>query len=344
MKHEFSVALRICFFAAGATTYSLIGILPQLERSVDGTLDSDNTVVVGLAEVGKFVLSLGFLTNWDVRSTAVRDNFEGFKEVLGYFSLPALAYAVSNNLNILLALQMDAGTFQVVRQATIVSTSILWWIVFRKPLSLIRWIAIGILFLGSILCSLQKSDGNKSMGIQSYASIFLIVITLSSSTCAAVSTEWVYKRIPLNDVIYVHNCAMYVWGILLNGIAYMLQRKAGNPFQGFNIYTWLNVLNYMFMGLALSFIMKHFSNITKLFISGASMYISTLAALFLFHLIPSAGYCAALALVSLALVLYNWEMMFPVTKKEDDLSGECDGNTVIGKTEKSPLLQGNGEI
>jgi len=314
MGEEFTLARRTAFFAVGATMYALVGILPQLSLSGNGKMDYDNAAVVVLAEMGKFVLSLSFLTNWDMRSSAITDNFAGFKEVFVYFSLPAFLYAVSNNLNILLALHMDVATFQVLMQSGIVFTSILWWIVFRKPLSLTQWTAIGILTIGSALTSLQKTGGGSNqMGIYSLSAALLIVVSLTCSTVAAVATEWIYKRVVLNDCIHVHNLAMYTWGILINSVAYIFQRKSEYPFQGFNIYTWLIVLNFVFLGLAMSVVMKHFSNITKLFISGASMYISTLAAFFLFHLIPSAYFVVGLSLVTVSLGLYNWEFMFPVS-------------------------------
>jgi len=190
MDDEFTLARRTAFFTIGATMYAMVGILPQLSLS-NAEMDYDHTVVVALAEVGKFCLSLGFLTNCDMRSSAIKDNFVGFKEVLVYFSLPAFLYAVSNNLNILLALRMDAATFQVLNQSAIVFTSILWWIVFRKPLSLTQWTAIGILTIGSALTSLQKASGSSNvMGIHSLAGIPLLVVAVASSTVACVSTEW----------------------------------------------------------------------------------------------------------------------------------------------------------
>jgi len=335
MGSEFTLARRTAFFALGATMYALVGILPQLSRSGSAHMEYDNTVVVALAEVGKFVLSLGFLTNWDVRSSAIRDNFAGFKEVLVYFSVPAFLYAVANNLDMLLALHMDAATFQVMMQSKIVFTSVLWWMVFRKSLSLAQWTAIGILAIGSALTSLQKTDGgSKGMGIHSLAGVPLIVLALASSTVAAVSTEWIYKRIILNDCIHVHNLAMYSWGILINGVAYISQRKSEHPFQGFNIYTWLNVLNFVFLGLAMSVVMKHFSNITKLFIFGASMYLSTLAAVFLFHLTPSAVFIVGLSLVTVSLGLYNWEYMFPVSDYSA-VTGMDEKRVVIGKSNEN---------
>jgi len=312
MDDEFTLARRTAFFTVGATMYALVGILPRLSLSGNAQMEYDNTVVVALAEMGKFVLSVGFLTKWDMRSSAIKDNFAGFKEVLVYFFFPALLFAVSNNLHILLALQMDAGTFQAVMQSGIVFTSILWWIVFRKPLSLMQWAAIGIIAIGSSLCANKSSGSSNVMGIYSLSAALLIVVSLTCSTVAAISNEWIYKRIPLNDCIHVHNLAMYTWGILLNGVAYILQGKSGHPLQGFNIYIWLNVLNLMFLGIAISVVMKHFSNITLLFIHGASMYISTLAALFLFHLMPSTAYIAGMSLVTVAIGLYNWESMFPL--------------------------------
>lgn len=343
MKQEFSFVRRAFFFSFGAVLYALVGILPQLSRS-SATMDTprsgaynitgrtpdalpfDNTVCVGLAELGKWIISMGLLTHWGSNIGAIAEHWTAFTRVFLYFSVPGLLYSIANNLDLLLALYMDAATFQVFIQGKIVSTSVLWWLVFQKSLLPRQWAAIIILALGSAVCSVQKAEEGKMGMNDPLKGIPLGIMAITSSAMAAISTEWIYKTdtgaspaSPGAASFHVQNCAMYTWGIIINWGAYFSRRRAIeelHPFEGFNLYAWLVVVNYVFLGLSISVVMKHFTNITKLFINGASMYVSTCASYLLFHLVPSSAFTQGLCIVTLAMLMYNWELVRAAFSRE----------------------------
>eukprot|EP00397_Hematodinium_sp_SG-2012_P001738 GEMP01001743.1.p1 GENE.GEMP01001743.1~~GEMP01001743.1.p1 ORF type:complete len:375 (+),score=77.94 GEMP01001743.1:215-1339(+) len=337
MADPFDFVQRVFFFSLGAVMYALVGILPQLSRGENRELEYDNVVTVALAESGKLLISIGFLTEWGRNVRAIGENWHAFKKVVLYFSVPAFLYAVANNLDIVLALYMDAATFQVFMQSKIASTSILWWVVFRKKLLVRQWAAIAILTGGSALCSIQKADTGVSMGITDVLGIPLGILAILCSTFAAISTEWIYKNEYVNTTIHVQNIAMYTWGIAINWGKYFYSvasdSRGSSPLKGFNTYAWLVVLNYMFLGLAMSVVMKYFTNITKLFIGGASMYVSTFAAVVVFNLMPSLGFCVGLGIVTVAMVLYNFELveqMLGLSKEAAKETYDAVTPTVLG--------------
>merc|ERR1712151_859506 len=82
--------------------------------------------------------------------------------------------------------------------------------------------------------------------------------------------------------------------------------------KGYNIYTWALVATYSLMGLMLAQIVKYYGSIVKLFISGSSMYFSAVLCLLLFGRIPSALFMASMVLVTLGILLFNWENIRPL--------------------------------
>merc|ERR1712070_1109562 len=76
--------------------------------------------------------------------------------------------------------------------------------------------------------------------------------------------------------------------------------------------------NYAVLGLLLAQIMKFFDSIVKLFISGSSMYASAFLTVTIFKRVPSFKFCFGLFLVTVALLLYNYDKIKElVTKKRD---------------------------
>jgi len=78
-----------------------------------------------------------------------------------------------------------------------------------------------------------------------------------------------------------------------------------NLFRGYTMYTWALVVSQALVGLMISAIMKHASNITRLFIIACAMLVATILSVAVFHLRLNVYFSAAFTFVLIALYLYH---------------------------------------
>eukprot|EP00929_Paragymnodinium_shiwhaense_P083480 TRINITY_DN44513_c0_g1_i1.p1 TRINITY_DN44513_c0_g1~~TRINITY_DN44513_c0_g1_i1.p1 ORF type:complete len:338 (-),score=59.48 TRINITY_DN44513_c0_g1_i1:4-1017(-) len=309
-------------FVLGSCLYAGLGILSQLSKEADGSYAYSMPSVVLGAESTKLLLSCCFLQQ-EVGGVdaAVKVVRRAPWKSWWMFAVPSAIYSVGNNLDMLCNQYMDSATFQVCAQLKILTTGVLWWCVFRQALGIRKWLALTMLMFGSALAAMPTGDADapRKMFIEPIGMV-LILIYASCSALASVYTEYVYKTVGMNESIHFQNIAMYTFGIMLNFLFYMSDRRrqvlAGVeaswlPMHGYNFWTWCLLANYAFMGLLTSFIMKYLDNIQKLLMAGASMYVSTFATSVLFRLLPSGTFVLGLAMVTGALATYHWEKIEP---------------------------------
>jgi probable UDP-sugar transporter A4 len=152
----------------------------------------------------------------------------------------------------------------------------------------------------------------------------LILVYCSISGLAGVCNEFLMK-LNFKDSIYMQNIYMYTYGVLFNMIATVSlftaslernetikARSSGNLeqltdffFTGFNVYTWLLIATQVFNGLSMSIVMKHSSNITRLFIISSSMIVATFLSVTAFSLQLNAYFYACFLAVLVAHYLYT---------------------------------------
>lgn len=149
------------------------------------------------------------------------------------------------------------------------------------------------------------------------AGVLLIVLYATLSASAGVYMEWLYKRDEgRSDSIHVCNARIYSVGCLFLLSVYLLGPEPDlNLWRGYNAYTWALVATYSIMGLILAQVMKFFDNFVKLFISGSSIYVSAVLTATLFGRSPSMLFCASMALVTLAILLFNHDRLHPMKSK-----------------------------
>jgi UDP-galactose transporter len=118
----------------------------------------------------------------------------------------------------------------------------------------------------------------------------LIAIYCTLSGFAGVYNEWILKK-HYSESLHLQNLYLYSYGTILNIIpaisSAMITTQTGhffNPFRGFTFYTWLLVLSQALNGLFMSVVIKHSSNIIRLFVISFSLIVTALLSLFIFHL------------------------------------------------------------
>lgn len=312
------VALQCLLFAFGAVCYALLGILSQLSKEEDGSYAYSMPSVVFVAEVVKLGLSMGYLS-CELRSPLGAFRLLKSTSRLDWlrFCVPSMLYAWGNNLDMLNNQYMDPATEQVLVQLKVLTTGVVWRLVFREPLPWRKWGALLLLGIGGAGAgwpSTPTGTETNTMYIKPFGAL-LVCLHSSCSACAGVYNEWLYKRAPAKgDSIHLANARLYVIGSLFNFAMHAATAPSGprpdGLLRGYNRYVWGLVVVYALMGLLLAQVMKFFNVIVKLFISGSSMYVSAFLTWFLFGYTPSALFVASLGVVSVAILVFNAEKIW----------------------------------
>ncbi|GAA48460.1 probable UDP-sugar transporter protein SLC35A4 [Clonorchis sinensis] len=241
------------------------------------------------------------------------------------FMIPAVLYAVNNNLGIFIQLEMDPATYQVLGNFKILSTAILFRLIIRRPISPIQWFALFLLLsagfthsYGSLLAkSASPLPGSPSpLASTSHRlhitvlGIFLIALYCTISGLSGVTTEYLMKqRAQMN--IHLQNALLYTFGIILNGLMFVVEvHKSGdpaywNPFKGYTLWTWLLILTQSVSGIFMGFVMKYSNNITRLFLISSAMLVTTFTAMLVFGLHLNFLFIVSFLLVCISLFLYH---------------------------------------
>ncbi|KAF8568273.1 hypothetical protein P879_03388 [Paragonimus westermani] len=242
------------------------------------------------------------------------------------FMVPAVLYAVNNNLGILIQLEMDPATYQVLGNFKILSTAILFRLIIKRKITALQWFALFLLLCAGLIHSygnlLAKSTSdsitkNATTTTQSTShllhitalGILLISLYCILSGMSGVYTEYVMKkRAEMN--IHLQNGLLYLFGVILNLVAFVCDvYRSGdqywNPFKGFTIWTWLLVITQAFSGIFMGFVMKFSTNITRLFIVSSAMLVTTFTSMLVFGLQVNGLFGVSFTFVCVSLYLYH---------------------------------------
>jgi probable UDP-sugar transporter A4 len=138
----------------------------------------------------------------------------------------------------------------------------------------------------------------------------MIFVYCTLSGLAGVYNEWILKKY-YSESLHVQNIYLYTYGFLLNlvptiGIP-LLTLQSLDQFdllKGFSIYTWLIIVTQALNGLFMSVVIKHSSNIIRLFVISFSLIVTTLLSVIVFHLTLNFYFAISFASMIFALWLY----------------------------------------
>lgn len=118
----------------------------------------------------------------------------------------------------------------------------------------------------------------------------MIFVYCTLSGLAGVYNEWILKKHYVQS-LHIQNIYLYTYGSLLNfipavGIPLIVTQSFHqlNPFKGFSIYTWLVIITQALNGLFMSVVIKHTSNIIRLFVISFSLIVTTILSVLVFHI------------------------------------------------------------
>lgn len=276
---------------------------PLLTRcKVNGRIPFSSASIVVLVELTKLLLSLLFLLTCDRQLLRVAVSWRQ----VAPFALSALLYAANNNLVVHMQLFMDPSTFQLLSNLKIVSTALLYSLFLRQRLGARRWLALLLLLAAGVSYSCGGLRGPGSPAAMQLhvtgVGLLLLAVYCLISGLSAVYTEAILKAqaLPLS----LQNLFLYCFGVLLNLMGYGWSGAEGGFWEGFSSWALVIVVSQALNGLIMSVVMKHSSNITRLFVISCSILVNALLSVTLFSLQLTPLFFVAVGCIGLAVHLY----------------------------------------
>ncbi|KAJ8649456.1 hypothetical protein MRB53_002479 [Persea americana] len=283
------------YFVAGLLTLltSSQGILTTLSQN-NGGYRYDYATVPFLAEVFKLIVS-SYLLWRECRSSCPPRMTTDWKNVR-LFPIPSIIYLIHNNIQFATLTYVDTSTYQIMGNLKIVTTGILFRLFLKRKLTNLQWMAIVLLTIGTTTsqvksCGEASCDSLFSAPIQGY---LLGVLSACMSALAGVYTEFLMKK--SNDSLYWQNVQLYTFGAIFNMAKLLLDDFRGGfekgPWwqrllNGYNLTTWMVVLNLGSTGLLVSWLMKYADNIVKVYSTSMAMLLTMVLSIYLFSFKPT---------------------------------------------------------
>ncbi|XP_003730167.1 probable UDP-sugar transporter protein SLC35A4 [Strongylocentrotus purpuratus] len=296
--------------------YGSHSVLLNLCKDETGVIPFNSAAVVLLTELTKLMLSLALLIpellaqrragiRESDRMLPVRDSW--------VFALPALFYAVNNNLVVCIQHYMDPASFEVLSKIKIAITAILYRVVLKNQLSTKQWLAIAVLFIGSMcnsfgaIASRQSLRASPSEVYITLSGLLMLLAYCTISGMAGIYTEYILKK-QKQVSLSQQNAYIYMYGIAFNFIGYIMTTSSDQNvgfFHGFNQWTLVVILTQAVNGLIQAFLMKHGNSIIRLFIIATAMLVATVLSVLVFSLQLNSFFYTAFISMAFALWLYH---------------------------------------
>eukprot|EP00277_Geminigera_cryophila_P044284 CAMPEP_0173074976 /NCGR_PEP_ID=MMETSP1102-20130122/11338_1 /TAXON_ID=49646 /ORGANISM="Geminigera sp., Strain Caron Lab Isolate" /LENGTH=965 /DNA_ID=CAMNT_0013944149 /DNA_START=117 /DNA_END=3011 /DNA_ORIENTATION=- len=232
------------------------------------------------------------------------------------FCVPALLYALYNNVSFVNIGHYDPEVYSVLMNTRIILTAMLWRWIFGKSLSIRTCISLVFLTLGCVLAHLnckhswQELNGRFSSITFDMLGFSWILFQASLSCLAGVYNEVLLKG--SNQLVDVslnrQNFVLYSMGCVFNGLLLPWYDIGFSwNWSAFDALFWSTVALLVVGGLCAAHILKHFSAVTKSYATAAEILLTGLIGYQVLDIVL--GYCfwASFFLIAIALILYNLE-------------------------------------
>ena len=236
------------------------------------------------------------------------------------FAVPALLFALNNALLFAIVASIRPALFQLLSTTKTVFTAILFRLVLRRELTITQQAAVVILAAGAAVSRLNSSceseegsgSGESPALLQGeWLGVVLTLVTCVASSFGGVFNEALLKKDGAIHSLFLQNALLYVWGVLINGIALGVRSHdkiaESGVLVGYAPPVWLLVIVNSVTGLSISAVLKHCDNLVRVFASGGSMIASMVIEALVLHIPPTPEVILAAIIVACTAVVYARE-------------------------------------
>lgn len=273
---------------------------------VDGQVPFNPASCVVLIEFTKLLISLAALVLTG-ESSALRTPPPLI--LVAPYAVPAVLYALNNNLVVLMQAYMDPSSYQVLSNLKIASTALLYSFCLGRRLRPGQWLALGLLMCAGVCHTYSSLDLGGPEGAAAVEGprlhitawgLVLVLVYCFVSGLAAVYTERVLKsqKLPLS----LQNFYLYVFGVAINGLSSTGSERGF--LEGYSTVVWIIIAGQAANGLLMSVVLKHGSGITRLFVISCSMLVNALLSWAILDLQLTPLFLLPVSMIGLAAYLY----------------------------------------
>ena len=301
--HE-SSTLRLKFLSCGALLSCTVtnALFIEASKSSDGSFPYNSYVVPCLAEALKLCISALLLAFSKLSGNTCNTTFTRMRFV--FFALPAACYFVSNNCTFFIVRELGPTTYQITCNLKVLATGILMRVFLGRRISWLRWKALVLLVLGTMITQLQsESIHARKNEIVGY---FFVILNCFASAAGGVLSERLLKSNTHDDSIHWQNMQLYFFGLVFGCILSYSSSIHDwfSLFNGLNVWACACVVSIALSGLLVSFVLKYMDNFAKCFV--ASLAIVTVSAVetIISHETPHLNLVIGIIVTCMALDLY----------------------------------------
>ncbi|KAM7389692.1 hypothetical protein PAMP_023655 [Pampus punctatissimus] len=275
---------------------------------IDGQVPFNPSSCVVMIELAKLLISLATLIlSGDISALRASPPLA----LVAPYAVPAILYALNNNLVVVMQAYMDPSSYQVLSNLKIASTALLYSLCLGKRLRRGQWLALGLLMAAGVChsySSLDLGDPDRDEAQQvpklhvTAWGLFLVLVYCCVSGLAAVYTERVLKSqtLPLS----LQNLYLYVFGVAINGLSSSTVASEKSFLEGYSGVVWAIIAGQAANGLLMSVVLKHGSGITRLFVISCSMLVNALLSWAILGLQLTPFFLLPVSMIGLAAYLY----------------------------------------
>nr|AKN21639.1 slc35a-3 [Schmidtea mediterranea] len=237
--------------------------------------------------------------------------------------VPAAIYVIQNNLLYVALSNLDSAVFQVSYQLKLLTTAVFSVFILKQSILKMQWLSLFLLFSGVALVQLDSaSDGSKGVadGIVQNKVIGMgaVLTACVMSGFAGIYFEKTLKGSTIS--LWARNVLMAFIGIIISfGGQWFYEFESINEkgfFYGFDYMVCILIFLQSAGGLLVAVVVKYANQLLKGFACSASIVISILFSVFIFHTYVSGLFLVGASMVVVSIVLYSKFSPTKIKKEE----------------------------
>ena len=299
----------LALFLLVITNTSLV-LLMRHVKTKKSTRKFLNSSAVTFCEVLKLIISF-IVVIFKERSSTFKHLkvaiFEKNTEFLK-LSIPALLYALQNNLIFLAVENIPASVFLILSQTKLLLAAIFSILLLNRKFSIQQWISLVLLTVGITIVQLSDLPSDNLKKTQKpLIGIAAVFISCFSSGFAGVYFEKMLKNSKVD--LFTRNIQLGTFGLIFSLIGMALKDwkrilKKG-IFHGYTNLAWSVVGVQAIGGIVVSLVVNYADNVLKGFAGSMSIIISIVISIYLYGTVITVNFIWGTMTVILSMILYG---------------------------------------
>jgi len=228
--------------------------------------------------------------------------------------VPALCYAIQNNLVFLAISNLSAAAAQVLYQTKTMSTALFTVALLGRSFQPIQWASFATLSLGVVLVQSQDAKSSASpTGANPMLGVFDALSAAMLSGFAGVYLERMFTSGASS--LWMRNVQLCLFAIPLQVVAIgqfdLAAVQSGGLLQGFQSSTWAVVAVQVAGALLTAFVIKFAGNVLKTFATVLALLCTCLVSTCLFDFTPTLLFGCGVAITALSIAMYASPTLHP---------------------------------